>query len=54
MTTGEHKVAALAIAEKPGIFKDGDTVIIRDELDKRVSTATVFSRVSSSDKLHII
>lgn len=62
MITGDHKITALAIAKELGIFRDGDTVITGDELDnmndddldERVRTATVFSRVSPSDKLRII
>lgn len=62
MITGDHKITALAIAKELGIFREGDTVITGDELDnmnddeldERVKTTTVFSRVSPSDKLRII
>ncbi|WP_367397255.1 HAD-IC family P-type ATPase [Clostridium sp. MSJ-8] len=50
------------LASELGIFRDGDTVITGDELDnmndddldEKVKTTTVFSRVSPSDKLRII
>lgn len=62
MITGDHKITALAIAKELGIFRAGDTAINGDELDnmnddeldERVRTTTVFSRVSPSDKLRII
>ena len=62
MITGDHKVTALAIAEELGIWKEGNRVVTGDELDtmseadldEAVKTATVFSRVSPSDKLKII
>ncbi len=62
MITGDHKVAALAIATELGIYRDGNTVVTGDELDQMsdadldvaVKTATVFSRVSPADKLRII
>ena len=62
MITGDHKITALAIAKELGIWKDGNKVVTGDELDsmseeeldEAVKTATVFSRVSPSDKLRII
>lgn len=62
MITGDHKVTALAIAKKLGIWNEGDTIVTGDELDnisdyildEKVKTTTVFSRVSPSDKLRII
>lgn len=62
MITGDHRVTALAIARKLGIWRDGNTAIsgeeldrmTDDELDAAVGTTTVFARVSPSDKLRII
>ena len=62
MITGDHKVTALAIAKELEIWKEGDKVIsgeeldlmTEEELDTAVKTATVFARVSPTDKLRII
>ncbi|WP_054199279.1 calcium-translocating P-type ATPase, PMCA-type [Clostridium baratii] len=62
MITGDHKVTAMAIAKQLHIYREGNIVIsgdeldnmIDDELDKAVVKATVFARVSPSDKLRII
>ena len=62
MITGDHKVTALAIARQLHIYRDGNTVIDGKELDdmtdeqlaERIKTASVFARVSPSDKLRII
>ena len=62
MITGDHKVTALAIARELGIFREGDAAFTGEELesmsdgelDAAAGKATVFARVSPSDKLRII
>ena len=62
MITGDHKVTAVAIAKELDLMRDGDTAVSGEELermsdrelDEAVRSATVFSRVSPSDKLRII
>jgi len=62
MITGDHKITALEIARQLHIFREGNMVIAGPELDhmtdeqlkEAVKTATVFARVSPSDKLRII
>ncbi len=62
MITGDHKVTAVAIGRALGIYEEGNTAVTGAELaamtdrelDERVKTATVFARVSPSDKLRIM
>lgn len=62
MITGDHKITAQTIAKELNIWREGDNIIAGDELaamddeqlDKAVKTATVFARVSPTDKLRII
>lgn len=62
MITGDHKLTALEIARQLHIYKDGNTAITGAELSnmtdeqliKAVKSATVFARVSPTDKLRII
>ena len=62
MITGDHKVTALAIAKELDIYREGNTVLSGEELDRMsdaeldeaVKKAAVFARVSPSDKLRII
>ncbi len=62
MITGDHKLTAVAIAKEIGIYKDGDIVLIGEELekmsdeefDKIVDKVTVYARVSPMDKLKIV
>lgn len=62
MITGDHKTTARAIAEKVGIYKEGDEIITGDEivnlsekeLLQKVPKTSVFARVSPGDKLKII
>lgn len=62
MITGDHKLTAQAIAEKIGIFKDGDICLDGTELDalsdERLSEildrVTVYARVSPVHKIRIV
>lgn len=62
MITGDHQLTAQAIAEEVGIFTEGDTVISGAELEQlsdnelahKLSTASVFARVTPEHKLRII
>ena len=62
MITGDHKITAMAIAEKLHIMQEGNTAYTGAELDamtdaqldEAVKNAVVFARVSPSDKLRII
>lgn len=62
MITGDNKITATAIAKELGIFKEGNDVIVgnelskisQEELCKRVKNTTVFARVTPQDKLHIV
>jgi Ca2+-transporting ATPase len=62
MITGDHKLTAVAIAREIGIYKDGDRVLIGEELEKMqdeefekiVNKVTVYARVSPMDKLKIV
>jgi len=62
MITGDHKDTAKAIAKEAGIFNEGDMVITGVEMDKMslddlqkiVSHASVFARVTPEHKLKII
>lgn len=62
MATGDHQKTALYVAKNVGIFNHGDEAIDghalqtipASELEKRLDTITVYSRVSPIDKLNII
>lgn len=62
MITGDHALTARAIAEKVGIFKDGDRVVSGHELDNIDDTElsvllpkiSVFARVTPAHKLRIV
>jgi Ca2+-transporting ATPase len=62
MITGDHKLTAVAIAKEIGIYKEGDIVMVGDdlgektdeELEKIVDQVTVYARVSPMDKLKIV
>jgi calcium-translocating P-type ATPase len=62
MATGDHKRTATYVAERVGLFKEGDTVIEGAELHalsdsallQQLGSITVYARVSPEDKLRII
>ncbi len=62
MITGDHKVTATAIAQKLGIFHEGDEAmsgveldaIDDDELDRRLAKISVYARVSPEHKIRIV
>ena len=62
MITGDHKVTALAIAQKLDIAQDESQVMSGDEIDKlsleelqeKVKTVRVFARVSPNNKVDIV
>ena len=62
MITGDHKVTAVAIAKKIGIFNDGDIAITGLELDKmsdeeleqKIEKISVYARVSPENKIRIV
>lgn len=62
MITGDHKVTATAIAQKLGIFHEGDEAMsgveldsIDDaELDRRLAKISVYARVSPEHKIRIV
>lgn len=62
MITGDHKVTAVAIAKKIGIFTDGDLALtgleldaLSDkELDQQIEKVAVYARVSPENKIRIV
>lgn len=62
MITGDHKVTAIAIAKKIGIYKDGDIALTGQELDKLndteldkiIENVSVYARVSPENKIRIV
>lgn len=62
MITGDHKVTAVAIAKKIGIFTDGDLAltgleldaISDEELDQQIEKVAVYARVSPENKIRIV
>lgn len=62
MITGDHKVTAKAIAERIGIFEDGDIAVTGQELDRMtdeeldgiIENVSVYARVSPENKIRIV
>ncbi len=62
MITGDHALTAMAIAEKTGIYKDGDLIfdggqletMNQTQLDDKLEKISVFARVSPEHKLKIV
>ena len=62
MITGDHKVTAVAISKKIGIFNDGDLAVTGLELDKmsdeeleqKIEKISVYARVSPENKIRIV
>lgn len=62
MITGDHKITAVAIAKRIGIFEDGDIALTGEELDAltdaelddRITKISVYARVSPENKIRIV
>lgn len=62
MITGDHKVTAVAIAKKIGIFNDRDIALTGleldalsdEELDQEIEKVAVYARVSPENKIRIV
>ena len=62
MITGDHKITAVAIAKRIGIFEDGDIALtgaeldaLTDaELDDMITKISVYARVSPENKIRIV
>lgn len=62
MITGDHKITATAIAQKIGIFEDGDIAVTGQELDAMtdeqldalIERISVYARVSPENKIRIV
>ena len=62
MITGDHKVTAVAIAKKIGIFSEGDLAVTGleldamsdKELDDKIEKIFVYARVSPENKIRIV
>ena len=62
MITGDHKVTAVAIAKKIGIFAEGDLAVTGleldamsdKELDDKIEKISVYARVSPENKIRIV
>lgn len=62
MITGDHKITAVAIAKKIGIFHEGDLAVTgmeldamsEVELDEKIARIFVYARVSPENKIRIV
>lgn len=62
MITGDHRITALAIAEKTGIFQEGELAVTGQELDQmgegeleqKLASISVYARVSPEHKIRIV
>ena len=62
MITGDHKITAIAIAKKIGLFEEGDLAVTGPELDamddkqlkRDLSRISVYARVSPEHKIRIV
>lgn len=62
MITGDHKITAVAIARKIGLFEDGDLALTgmeldrmsEEELDQAIEKISVYARVSPENKIRIV
>ncbi|MDO5292949.1 MAG: cation-translocating P-type ATPase [bacterium] len=62
MITGDHKVTAVAIAKKIGIFEEGDTAVTgaeldamsKEQLEQQITKISVYARVSPENKIRIV
>ena len=62
MITGDHKITAIAIAKKIGLFEDGDLAVTGPELDamddrqlqRDLGRISVYARVSPEHKIRIV
>ena len=62
MVTGDHKITAVAIAKRIGIFEDGNIALTGEELDAltdaelddRITKISVYARVSPENKIRIV
>lgn len=62
MITGDHKVTAMAIARRIGIFRDGDLaltgaeldLLADEDLDRSLPRISVYARVSPEHKIRIV